>query len=198
MTGIIDYGAGNLASAANAFRALGADVCLALAPGELERCDRLVLPGVGAFPAAMRRLTETGFVEPLQRWASQGRPLLGICLGMQLLVEVGFEHEEALGLGILPGQVVRLEPAGSLPVPHVGWNDVTPVQPHPMAMPSCVYFTHSYHVVGAGEALLATADYGGATAATIGSGSVVGMQFHPEKSHQDGLHLLQAFLDWNP
>ncbi len=193
--GVVDLGMGNLRSAARALAAVGAEVMV----GEedvLRRSDALVLPGVGHFGAASARLFSSGLAEALVEAVGEGRPLLGICLGMQLLFEEG-EEGPARGLGLLPGKVARL-PEG-LKVPHMGWNQVEflPFLPFP-APGGWFYFVHSYRVLPAERGVVAgVAEYGGEEiVAAVGRGAVVGFQFHPEKSSSRGLELLKAWVDW--
>ena len=196
---LIDYGAGNLHSVQNALKAAGADRIAVVADAEaVSGADRIVLPGVGAFGAAMRALTAApGLVEALiEAVLTRGRPFLGVCVGMQLMAEAGEEHGVTPGLGWLPGRVRALTPADGLKVPHMGWNDVRPSTPHTLVRPGEAYFLHSYAYEGPG--VLAETDHGGALAAAIGRDNMVGVQFHPEKSQRYGLELLARFLAWRP
>ncbi|QHL90102.1 imidazole glycerol phosphate synthase subunit HisH [Sphingomonas changnyeongensis] len=195
---LVDYGAGNVHSVLNALRAAGAGtVELTADPDRLRRADRIVLPGVGAFAAAMRALAAApGLIDALDaRVRGQGIPFLGICVGMQLMATTGEEHGRTAGLGWLDG-VVRAVPAQGVKVPHMGWNDVTPTAAHPLLPAGEAYFLHSfaYH----GEDVLAVTDHGGPVTAAIGRDNMVGVQFHPEKSQRYGLALLQSFLAWRP
>ena len=196
---IVDYGMGNLASVAKAFRTVGAEASIISTPAEVDAAAVLVVPGVGAFPDAMANLRAAGLVEPLQRAARAGRPLLGICLGMQLLFSRGTEKADCAGLDLLEGTVVRFPDDASLKVPHMGWNQVRPAAPHALfdgvAAGSWVYFVHSYYPQPTDPAtILATADYGRDFACVVGRGKTLGIQFHPEKSQRVGLHLLENFL----
>jgi glutamine amidotransferase len=197
---LIDYGAGNLHSVANALRAAGADGLVVTAdPDTVARADRIVLPGVGAFGACAAALRAVpGMVEAMeQRVRGEGAPFLGICVGMQLLADVGEEHGEHRGLGWLPGRVRRLSPADpAARVPHMGWNDVRPTRPHPLVEPGEAYFLHSYAFDGEGE--VATTDHAGPVTAAVAQDNVAGVQFHPEKSQRYGLALLERFLAWRP
>ena len=210
---IVDYGSGNLRSAAKAFeRALvehGLEAAIAVSadPREVARADRIVLPGVGAFADCMAGLRAVpGLLEALSRAVKvQGRPFLGICVGMELLATCGFEHGVHQGLGWIAGEVRRIEPADpTLKVPHMGWNDLAPVRgDHPLlaGIPAGAqaYFVHSYHFVPAApESVLATTDYGGPLVAIVGQDNVAGTQFHPEKSQAAGLRLIANFLRWTP
>lgn len=200
---IVDYGVGNLHSAANAFFRLGAEVELVERPEEVERAQCLVLPGVGAYGEGMDGLHRRGLVEPLRAYASSGRPMLGICLGAQLLMEESEEFGRREGLGIIPGCVRRL-PVEGVKVPHIGWAQIAPApgaswQGTLLAetpLLTWTYFVHSLHCVPADERhLLAVSRYGrhGLTAAVRRDG-VVGVQFHPEKSGVAGLEMLRLFF----
>jgi glutamine amidotransferase len=194
---IADYGIGNLGSVSKAFRHLGATAFLAEDPRELVAADALVLPGDGAFGATMAELVRRGHDEVVHAFAREGRPVLGICVGMQILFEESDEHGRQQGLGLLRGRVERFPPP--LRVPHMGWNRLEPRRPHPLLgelAADHVYFVHSYACrPRLDEDVLATADYGGPFAAVVGRGSVLGMQFHPEKSQAAGLRLLRQFTD---
>lgn len=196
---LIDYGAGNLHSVANALRAAGAaDLAVTADADAVARADRVVLPGVGAFGACMAGLSAIpGMVEALEhRVLREAAPFLGICVGMQLMAETGEEFGDHRGLGWLPGRVRRLAPADDQRVPHMGWNDVRPVADHPLLASGEAYFLHSYAYDGA--AVLATSDHGGPLPAAIGRDNIAGVQFHPEKSQRYGLDLLARFLAWRP
>lgn len=208
---IVDYGSGNLRSAAKAFEraaseAGGANVAVSADPRAVAAADRIVLPGVGAFADCMAGLTRLpGMVEALTRAVrEQGRPFLGICVGMQLLAERGFEHGTHRGLGWVAGEVHRLEPPAPLKVPHMGWNDLELRAPaHPLlaglASGAHAYFVHSYALRAADAAdVAATADYGGTLVAVVARANVAGTQFHPEKSQATGLRLIANFLTWRP
>jgi len=196
---LIDYGAGNLQSVRNALHAAGADHVAVTADPEVVRAsDRIVLPGVGAFAAAMRALEAIpGMVDALnEAVCGQGRPFLGVCVGMQLMAEIGEEHGTTRGLGWCRGVVRAIAPAARLKVPHMGWNDVRPTAPHPLIVAGEAYFLHSFAYDGAD--VLAETDHGGPRAAAIGGDNMVGVQFHPEKSQRYGLALLARFLEWKP
>ncbi|MDB5540102.1 MAG: Imidazole glycerol phosphate synthase subunit HisH [Devosia sp.] len=211
---IIDYGSGNLRSAAKAFeraaRETGTgDIILVTDDVDaVRRADRIVLPGVGAFADCRAGLDAvTGMVEVLEeRVIRGGVPFLGICVGMQLMAGEGREKAITRGLGWIPGAVVRLEPEGELKVPHMGWNTLSIRQPHPVlaGIPDGpdglhAYFVHSYHLeTERPETLVATADYGQAVTAIVGRDNMVGTQFHPEKSQTLGLTLIGNFLRWKP
>ncbi len=211
MIALIDYGISNLRSVQKAFEHLDTEVTLVDTPERVAHADRLILPGVGAFPAGMKGLQERGLIEPIQQAAHAGKPLLGICLGMQLLFESSDELGETPGLGLLPGRVTRiqdasrdLQDAGSSPrpilkVPHMGWNQLDLISDHPLVRDlvsgAYAYFVHSYAAYpDQGEIVLATTDYGGPFASMVGRGKVCGLQFHPEKSQAVGLKLLRNFL----
>jgi glutamine amidotransferase len=195
---MVDYGMGNRRSVEKAFEHVGAGIVRTSDPAVIAGADRLVLPGVGAFPEAMRRLHALGLVDLLRERARAGVPLLGICLGMQLLFESSVEHEGAEGLGLLAGEVTRLDPGPAGKLPHIGWNRVTFERDSalgPRAGDQVAYYhVHSFvcrprddeTVVGRGE-------YGEAFASIVEHGTVAGMQFHPEKSSGAGLDLLRAF-----
>lgn len=196
---LVDYGAGNLHSVANALRAAGAaDLAVTADPDAVARADRIVLPGVGAFGACMTGLAAVdGMVEAMERRVlAEGAPFLGICVGMQLMAERGEEFGDHPGLGWIPGRVRRLAPTGDERVPHMGWNDVVPTSEHPLLAPGEAYFLHSFAFDG--EGVLATTDHGGPVPAAIGRDNLAGVQFHPEKSQRYGLDLLGRFLTWQP
>jgi imidazole glycerol-phosphate synthase subunit HisH len=212
---IVDYGSGNLHSAVKAFeraaRESGADVAIRLTadPEVVAAADRIVLPGVGAFPDCRRGLEAVpGMLDALQDAVQvKGRPFLGICVGMQLLATRGLEHGGAAGLGWVPGEVAELEPADpALKIPHMGWNTLDAHKAHPLLadVPTGAegwhaYFVHSYAFRAADpDDLVATTAYGGPVAAVVGRGNVAGTQFHPEKSQALGLALIANFLRWAP
>jgi imidazole glycerol-phosphate synthase subunit HisH len=193
---VVDYGIGNLGSVMKAFRHLGAPAVLSGDIAELRRADVLVLPGDGAFASTMEEIEGRGLVPVLREAVAQGRTLLGICIGMQLLFEESEEHGRHRGLGFLPGRVRRLE--GDMPIPHMGWNQLHPTRPHPMlegvADGAHVYFVHSYWCDAPAEVVLAETDYGARFPAIVGRGNVLGVQFHPEKSQAVGLRLMENFV----
>ncbi|KAF0137550.1 MAG: glutamine amidotransferase [Rhodospirillaceae bacterium] len=207
---IIDYGSGNLRSAAKAFTHVMAEsgksgtVRVSARPEEVRAADRIVLPGVGAFGDCWQGLaTVPGLMEALtEAVIRQGRPFLGICVGMQLMASIGREHGEHAGLDWIRGEVVPID-APTLKVPHMGWNELEPVYPHPLLTGLSehlhAYFVHSYHFVTADPGhRLATVTYGTPLAAMVGRDNLVGTQFHPEKSQALGLILIANFLRWSP
>lgn len=202
MLAVLDYGMGNLRSLRNAFDYLGIDVEVVSDPSRIPEFSHVVLPGVGAFGKARENLDAQGFVAELLAHAAAGKPLLGICLGMQLLASSSEEFGHHPGLSLIPGKVVHFEPSDAFPVPHVGWNGCRVVREHPIlkrAKKSVdYYYVHSLHFVpDEGADLIASADYGHDFAAVVGRGSVIGCQFHPEKSQAGGLALLEAFASWD-
>jgi len=198
MIALIDYGISNLRSVQKAFEHLDTEVALVDTPDRLAQADRLILPGVGAFPAGMKGLQERGLIEPIKQAVHDGKPLIGICLGMQLLFESSNEMGATQGLGLLPGQVTRLVGSG-LKIPHIGWNQLDVVHEHPLVRHlvsgSYAYFVHSYAIYPEDQDIvLATTDYGSPFVSIVGRGNVCGLQFHPEKSQTVGLKLLRNFL----
>ncbi|MDQ2877989.1 MAG: imidazole glycerol phosphate synthase subunit HisH [Pseudomonadota bacterium] len=197
---VVDYGAGNLRSAAKALEAAGAArVVVSGEAADIAAADRIVLPGVGAFGACAAALRAVpGMVEALEaRVRREAVPFLGICVGMQLMATRGEEMGEHEGLGWIHGTVRALTPAdAAAKVPHMGWNHVTPTSPHPLIVPGEAYFLHSFAFVGG--AVLATTDHGGTVTAAIGRDNLIGVQFHPEKSQRYGLAFLSRFLRWKP
>lgn len=196
MLAVIDYGAGNLFSVQNAFRFLGIETEICCNADKLYSANGLILPGVGAFPDAMKRLHASGLVPAIWELAEGGKPLLGICLGMQMLFERGYEFEETEGLGLIPGEVRLLQTDG-LKLPHIGWNSLEANRPCPLLSPAepepYVYFVHSYGAVCRAESVAAYTDYGGKVPALVQNGTVFGAQFHPEKSGEAGLEILRRF-----
>ena len=197
--GVIDYGMGNRRSVEKALEHVGASVSLTSDHDELERCDGLVLPGVGAFPKAMRNLRELGLVDLIQSRVEQDAPLLGICLGMQLLFEQSEELQPTTGLGLIPGEVTRLAP-GSLRVPHIGWNEVRFQRASSLTaelpQSGCpFYHVHSFAARPTDpDSVVGTTEYGERFATIVERGSVFGVQFHPEKSSRHGLRMLHSFV----
>ena len=202
MTGIVDYGLGNLHSVNNALIYIGEESVISSDKDVLSKCDRLILPGVGAFPDAMKRLYELDFVDFLRDYAKD-RPLLGICLGMQLLFDKSYEGGENAGLGLISGEVIKLrayESSRDYKIPHMGWNclEITDGQPlyRGIDQGKCVYFVHSFKCVPTDESdIAASTEYGEKICASVHRGNVYGCQFHPEKSGQDvGLKILKNFV----
>jgi len=199
---------GNVRSVRNALESIGEDAVITSDPGAIRDAERLILPGVGAFGDAMSNLRQRGLVETLRHDVIEERkPLLGICLGMQLVARCSSEHGSHEGLGWFDAEVVRFDPvegARGLKVPHMGWNEIVPIGDHPLlhglrSDQFVFYFVHSYHVVcrDRGE-VTATCDYGGAFDAALGRGNVFATQFHPEKSQDNGLQILRNFASWRP
>lgn len=199
MIGIIDYGMGNLRSVEKAFRFLDAPVRILTQPGDLESCERVVLPGVGAFRDAIHELRRLEFDQALKDFADSGQPLLGICLGLQLFFDVSYEDGEYEGLQFLPGEVVRFEPEPGLKIPQMGWNSLTIKKRIPLLAGlesgDSVYFVHSYHArPSRAEDAAATATHGSQEFLAVAArGNVMATQFHPEKSQQVGLRILKNF-----
>lgn len=209
MTTIIDYGIGNLRSLEKAFVAAGVPAERTDSPEKIRAADRLVLPGVGAFGACAAELDRRGLTDLVRQRVGAGVPLLGVCVGMQLLFDASEERGEHRGLGLLPGRVVRFaddlrdDEGAALKVPHMGWSPLHARAEHPVlgdgAAAPYVYFVHSYHAVPTDPGdVLATATYGGDVPAVVGRANVVGVQFHPEKSAGDGLAMLRRFGAWTP
>lgn len=201
MITMIDYGIGNLRSVQKALEHVGAGVQLTSDPHKIRRAEKLVLPGVGAFGAGMAALRERELLAPIEDAAAAGTPLLGICLGMQLLFEASEERGRHEGLGLLPGRVLRF--GSGLKVPHIGWNQIEHDGTHPLlqgvAPGAHAYFVHSFYCQADDRStVIAETEYGQRFAAIAGLEHVVGIQFHPEKSQQVGLRILRNFVQWNP
>ena len=200
MVAIVDYGVGNLFSLECSLNAIGAEVVITADAQVLKQADQIILPGVGAFEDAANKLRATGLDVVLKELAAAGKPLLGICLGMQMLFEKSFEYGEHQGLGLIPGQVVPMEgviPA-DLKIPHIGWNALKFTKESPLFSQiregDCVYFVHSYYAANCEADVIATAEYGAELTAAVARGNVFGCQFHPEKSGKVGLAILKAFI----
>lgn len=196
---VVDYGVGNLKSVANALKYLGLNTCISGEKDQLERADAILLPGVGAFPDAAEKLRGTGLDREIHLQAEK-KPILGICLGMQLLFDRGHEVRPCAGLGLIPGQVGRIETVFKLP--HIGWNSLTFQNDSPIFKGledgERVYFVHSFCAYAARERdVTARTDYGPSIVAAVGSGNVFGCQFHPEKSGETGLKILRNFGELN-
>ena len=205
MIAVIDYGVGNLFSLSSSLSFLGLENKVTSSAADVRAASHIILPGVGAFGDAMEKLAATGLVPVLREEAAKGKPLLGICLGMQMLFRKSYEYGEHEGLGLLPGEVCPLEPdlaaAGyACKVPHIGWNALHLERPECPLLKNTsegdhVYFVHSYYAKHCGDALAASAEYGVAVPGAVWRGSVYGCQFHPEKSGAVGLRILQAFAE---
>lgn len=196
MIGIIDYGMGNLRSVQKALEALGYEAFISSDREELSRARGIILPGVGAFPDAMKNLKSSGLELLVKEYASENKPLLGICLGMQLLFEVSYEGYECQGLELIPGKVLKLKE--TLKIPHMGWNDLSLAEQSPLlkgvSQGSYVYFVHSYYVeMGNVKDLNAYTNYGVTVPAIVSRGNIFGAQFHPEKSGSTGMQILKNF-----
>ncbi len=201
MTAIIDYGVGNLFSLKSSFAAIGENAVVTADPEKLRRADRLILPGVGAFGDAADKLRATGLDKVLVDEAEKGKPVMGICLGMQLLLERGFEYGEHKGLGLINGDIRPISEVipGDLPIPQIGWNSlVFKGEKHPIFKylndGDYVYFVHSYYAANC-PSVIADTEYGAYLTAAVASGNVCGCQFHPEKSGEVGLKILKAFCE---
>ena len=201
MIAIIDYGVGNLFSLSSSFKALGADVVVTGDAEVIKKADKLILPGVGAFEDAAKKLRESGLGRVVIEEAKNGKPLLGICLGMQMLFEESHEYGIHKGLGLISGKVVSM--VGSIPenlkIPHIGWNALKFTKASPLFKyineGDCVYFVHSYYAENCDQALIATAEYGRDLTAAVQQDNIFGCQFHPEKSGNVGLDILRAFCE---
>jgi imidazole glycerol-phosphate synthase subunit HisH len=197
---IIDYGMANLRSVQKGFETVGVPAQIISSPKEIEQADRIVLPGVGAFADAVRTLREKQLAAPILRHIDKGKPFLGICLGLQMLFDTGYEDGVHEGLHVIPGKCVRfdVDQTAGLKVPHMGWNQLDIVRPSPLFrdLPAGagVYFVHSYYVVPQNPSVIATTtDYGGPFVSSIWRDNVVATQFHPEKSQKVGLQILKNF-----
>lgn len=203
MIGIIDYGMGNLRSVQKAFERFGADARIITTAQEVCQADKVVLPGVGAFADAIAHLRDRGLVDSILRTIEQGRPFLGICLGLQMLFDVSYEDGQYQGLGVIPGEVVRFDftrrpDAASLKIPHMGWNQVHWDRPCPvlsgLTSGEWFYFVHSYYVVPKDPSVICgRCEYGQAFTAMIWKDNIMAMQFHPEKSQRAGLSIIERF-----
>ena len=202
MIAIIDYGVGNLFSLCSSLKSIGAEAVVTPDPDAIRKADRIILPGVGAFADAAAKLRATGLDQVLLEEAAKGKPVMGICLGMQMLFEESHEYGIHKGLGLIPGRVIPM--AGSIPeglkIPHIGWNPlILKGDRHPLlkyvSEGDCVYFVHSYFASDCKESVIATAEYGEELTAAVARGNVMGCQFHPEKSGKVGLNILKAFCE---
>ncbi len=202
MVAIIDYGVGNLFSLSSSFSAIGFPATVTRDPDVIRKADRILLPGVGAFSDAIAKLRETGLIPVIMDEVSKGKPLLGICLGMQLLFEKSYEYGEYEGLGLIPGEIRPISDVISpdLKIPHIGWNALhfSPKRSEIFRYlneSDCVYFVHSYYACGCDEFVTATAEYSADLTAAVQNKNVYGCQFHPEKSGDVGLKILRAFCE---
>lgn len=202
MTGVVDYGMGNLKSICNAVAYVGAAPRVCTTPEAIQECDRLIIPGVGAYQLAMQNLQGAGLVPAIHAFAESARPVLGICLGMQLLSTWGTEPEHTAGLNLIPGDVVSIPESANIRVPHVGWNACVFSRPHPLfanvRQNLDYYFVHSYRYIPVDpNDSLAVTEYGVSFTSIVARKNIVGVQFHPEKSQEHGLRLIENFLAWN-
>lgn len=201
MIAIVDYGVGNLFSLKESLAAIGADAEVTADPLTLCAADKIILPGVGAFEDAARKLRDSGLAELIKDLAHAGKPLMGICLGMQMLFEKSYEYGEHEGLGLIPGSVkpIRDVIPADYKIPHIGWNGLKFRGTHPLFAGlkegDCVYFVHSFYAADCDDAVIATAEYGAELTAAVSKGNVMGCQFHPEKSGSVGLAILKAFAE---
>ena len=199
MIGVIDYGMGNLGSVANALAFLGAPARVLKGPDEMAACRALILPGVGAFGDCMANLRQWGYVEPLRAWMAADKPLLGICLGLQMLCESSEESPGVEGFGVVPSPVVKFAGGPGLKVPQIGWNALHIVKDDPLFKyireGEYVYYVHSYYGKNCAESTLAVSDYSIPVTGAVRAGRVYGTQFHPEKSGDTGLRILKAFAE---
>ena len=202
MIAIIDYGVGNLFSLCSSLKSIGAEAVVTPDPDTIRRADRIILPGVGAFADAAEKLRASRLDQVLLEEAARGKPLMGICLGMQMLFEESHEYGIHKGLGLIPGRVIPM--VGYIPadlkVPHIGWNPlIIKGDKHPLLRyveeGDCVYFVHSYFATDCDKTVIATAEYGRELTAAVARGNVMGCQFHPEKSGKVGLSILKAFCE---
>ena len=201
MIAIIDYGVGNLFSLQSSFAAIGAEAVVTSDPAVIRAADRLILPGVGAFEDAARALRDTGMADLVKEQAAAGKPIMGICLGMQLLFEKSYEYGEHEGLGLIKGSVRPITEVidPGLKIPHIGWNSLIFKKKSKLFTyineGDCVYFVHSYYAADCDEAVTSVAEYSADLTASVESGNVYGCQFHPEKSGDVGLNILRAFCE---
>ena len=202
MIAIVDYGVGNLFSLQSSLAFIGVDATVTSDASVLRAADKIILPGVGAFGDAASRLRNSGLDVVVKEEAAKGKPIMGICLGMQLLLETGFEYGVHEGLGLIKGEIRPISEAipKELKVPHIGWNALYfGENKHPLFKylneGDCVYFVHSYYGVNCEESVIAKTEYGAMLTAAVASGNVMGCQFHPEKSGEAGLNILRAFCE---
>ena len=201
MIAIIDYGVGNLFSLESSFAAIGAEVTVTADPAILRQADKLLLPGVGAFEDAAKKLRQSGLDDLIKELSAEGKPLLGICLGMQLLFDESYEYGCHKGLGLIPGGVKPIADVipKDLKIPHIGWNALHFQKDCPIFREikegDCVYFVHSFYATSCEDFTVATAEYGAALTAAVAKDNIYGCQFHPEKSGAVGLKILKAFAE---
>lgn len=202
MIAVIDYGVGNLFSLTSSLSMIGADTCITSDEERIRLADKILLPGVGAFEDAKKKLADTGLDKVIIEEVKKGKKILGICLGMQMLFERSFEYGEHEGLGLLRGSVVGMQgriPA-ELKIPHIGWNSLRIKKSHPIfkyiSEGDFVYFVHSFYATDCEDSLLASTEYGIPMTAAVALDNVAGTQFHPEKSGEVGLSILRAFAEW--
>ena len=201
MVAIVDYGVGNLFSLKSSFAAIGADITVTAEPEVLKSADRIILPGVGAFGDAAKKLRESGLDSLLKQLAAEGKPLMGICLGMQLLFDKGYEYGEHEGLGLIKGNIRPIADVipNYLKIPHIGWNALKFTNDSPLFKyineGDHVYFVHSFYAADCDSSVIATAEYGADLTAAAQNKNVYGCQFHPEKSGEVGLNILRAFCE---
>ena len=204
MIAIVDYGVGNIFSLYSSFKYIGAEVVLTSEPDEIKKADKIILPGVGAFADAAEKLRGSGLADVVVEEVKKGKPLLGICLGMQMLFERSFEYGEHKGLGLIKGDIVPMEGVvpGNYKIPHIGWNGLHfPKNKQKNELfkyideNDCVYFVHSYYGTNCDDALIASTEYGAELTAAVADKNVYGVQFHPEKSGEVGMKILKAFCE---
>ena len=201
MIAIVDYGVGNLFSLNSSLELTGVESVVTADKAVLRSADKILLPGVGAFEDAAKKLRESGLADLIKELAAAGKPLLGICLGMQMLFEKSYEYGEHTGLGLIPGNVrpIRDVIPADYKIPHIGWNDLHLKQESPIfkyiSQGDCVYFVHSFYAADCDDHVVATAEYGAELTAAVARGNVYGCQFHPEKSGNAGLSILKAFAE---
>ena len=204
MIAVIDYGVGNLFSLCASLERIGAQTVVTSDPAVIAKAEKLILPGVGAFADAAQKLRDSGLDAVIKEQVAQGKPIMGICLGMQMLFEKSYEYGEHEGLGLIPGAVrpIRDVIPADYKIPHIGWNGLKFRGNHPLLAGlregDCVYFVHSFYAADCDEAVIATAEYGAELTAAVAKGNVMGCQFHPEKSGDVGLSILRTFWegDW--
>ena len=201
MIAIVDYGVGNLFSLCSSFRKIGAEVLVTSKKSDIENASKIILPGVGAFEDAAKKLRETGLGEVVKNQAKSGKYMMGICLGMQMLLDKSFEYGEHNGLGLISGNVTPIKGyvRSDLKIPHIGWNGLHFTKEHFLFKyvkeGDHAYFVHSYHATDCQKDVLATTEYDKELTAAIGRENVLGCQFHPEKSGEVGLNILRAFVE---